>query len=118
MHLMRVRASAHWAFSGARAVDNETSPAFLHESLAKRMALLFPVIDAAPVHDHGRGCVFRQSQVTDDHFVLERNRYAFDRNIEILGCRQKHLAGFSVAVTFAGRAGKWMTRDTVIAVGF
>ena len=59
MHLMRVRAGEHRAFSGSRTVDDKTSPAFFNESLAKGMAFFFPVIDATPVHDHGCRHFFR-----------------------------------------------------------
>src|SRR5687767_1873480 len=82
--LMSIRSGEQRAFSRARTIDDKTSPTFFDETLAKRMAFFFPVVDAAPMHDH-RGRQFpRQSQMTDNKFTLEGNRHAFDRNVEIL----------------------------------
>ncbi len=118
MNVVRVGAGEQRAFSGAGAIDDEAPPTFLDEALAERMPLFFPIVDTAPMHDHGRGQLFRQSQMADDGFPVKGNRHALDRNVKIFRGRQEHLASLRITVALSGAAGKGMTRDAVIAVGF
>src|SRR5262245_13645066 len=56
--------------------------------------------------------------MTDDGFVLERDRHSLNRDVEVFRRGKKHSAGFLVTVLLARRARKRMTRDAIIAVGF
>jgi hypothetical protein len=47
------------------------------------VALFFPIVDAAPVHDERRGSFLRQAEMADDLSALERNGNAFKWDIEI-----------------------------------
>src|SRR5919108_1668700 len=118
MHGVSIRPREQRAFSRARAVHHKAAPPFFHERLAEGMALLLPVIDAAPVHDHWGGKFFWQSQMTDDRLVLKRNRNALDRDVKIFGRGEKHLPGLCVGMMFTRRAWKGMARNAVVPIGF
>src|SRR5262245_4407034 len=118
MHSVGVRSGEHRTLAGTRAVHDETTPTFFDEGLAEGVALFFPVIDAAPVHDHGGGKLFREAQMTDDGLSLKWDRHALDRNIEVFRSGEKHLAGLLIAMVFTGRARERVAGDAVVTVGF
>src|SRR5687767_7559996 len=73
VNLMRVRSGEHRGFAGSWTIHNETSPTFLHKRFSKGVALLFPIVDAAPVHDQRSGHFLRQPQMPDDLSALKWN---------------------------------------------
>ena len=93
----------------------------LTKILAEGVAFFFPVVDAAPVHDHRRRQLLGQAQMANNRFVgfvLEGDGDSLHRDVEIFRRGEKHLAGLAVAMMFPRRAREGMAGDAVVAVGF